>query len=142
MSLVGCEGHAELIRHFLRGKLAESQAGRGHDKKCSVMERERPFLSPSVNRDLDSKSPWSCLWGYGGAGGWWGEAREESDSVVATQTLGTSSLCILQSSGEMPAPLQLTPHSSAVTCISELLGRILSTCVHGLRLFIYLTYIY
>ena len=142
MSLVGCKGHAELIRHFLREKLAESQAGRGQDKKCSVMERERPFLSPSVNRDLDSKSPWRCLWGYGGAGGWWGEAREESDSVVATQTLGTSSLCILQSSGEMPAPLQLTPHSSAVTCISELLGRILSTCVHGLRLFIYLTYIY
>ena len=106
------------------------------------MERERPFLSPSVNRDLDSKSCWRCPWGYGGAGGWWGEAREESDSVVATQTSGTSSLCILQSSGKMPAPLQLTPHSSTVTCISELLGRILSTCVHGLRLFIYLTYTY
>ena len=27
-------------------------------------ERERPFLSSSVNRDLDSKSRWRCPLGY------------------------------------------------------------------------------
>lgn len=96
------------------------------------MERQRPFLSSSVNRDLDSKSCWRVHWATGGAGGWWGEAREQSDPAVATQALGTSSLCILQSSGKMPAPLQLIPHSSAAACISELLGRIVSTRVHGL----------
>lgn len=71
-----------MIRPFLREKLAESQTGRGQDKKCSVMKRERPFLSPSVNRDLDSKGPWRHPWGYWRGRGV-GQAREESDSAVA-----------------------------------------------------------
>ena len=102
-------------------------------------ERDLSSLQVSIGTQT-VRAAGGVHWATGGAGGWWGEAREESDSAVATQTLGTSSLCILQSSGKMPAPLQLIPHSSAATCISELLGRILSTRVHGLCVFIYLTY--
>ena len=75
MSLLGYEGHAELIRPFLREKLAESQTRRRQDKKCLVMKSERPILSPSVNRDLDGKSPWRYPWGYWGGRGVGGGKR-------------------------------------------------------------------